>query len=269
MTGTTPSGDPDTARRPPADGGDSDGDGSQDGDLREALDRLSRLALGGRTLESSLYQVATLAVLALPGAQGAGVAMLEENHPETVCVSDPFVQQVDDIQYRVGEGPCITAAAEGRTVRSGSLETDPAWPQFGARVRRLGVHSVVSLPLVLVSGEVVGALNVYARPPDVFTDDATRLGEAFALAAAVAVSNARELMQARRLSQNLRAALSSRAAIDQAIGIIMSRRGGSADDAFDVLRELSQAQNVKLTTVAERFVEEAVTRARVRRSAGG
>ena len=61
-------------------------------------------------------------------------------------------------------------------------------------------------------------------------------------------------------------ALSSRAVIDQAIGIIRSRSGGTADEAFDRLSRLSQADNVKLNVVAERLVEEAVRRARTRQS---
>ncbi len=267
MTGTTPSGDTAHARRPPG-VADVAGVEESEADLREALEGLSRLALGDRPLESSLHRVATLTVLAIPGAQGAGVAMLEEHHPETVCVSDVFVQRVDDIQYRLGEGPCITAAAEARTVVSGSLHTDPAWPRFGRKVARLGVRSVLSLPMVLGDGEVVGALNVYSRVPDAFDPDAARLGEAFAVAAAVAVSNARELMQARRLTQNLHSALRTRATIDHAIGIVMSRRGIGADEAFDLLRQLSQRRNVKLSVVAEDLVREAVARVRGRHSDG-
>ena len=52
--------------------------------------------------------------------------------------------------------------------------------------------------------------------------------------------------------------------IDQAIGIIRSRSGGSAEHAFERLARISQAENTKLHTVAERLVEEAVRRARSR-----
>ena len=54
--------------------------------------------------------------------------------------------------------------------------------------------------------------------------------------------------------------------IDQAIGIIRSRSGASAEEAFDRLGRLSQAENVKLRVVAERLVDEAVRRAKARRS---
>jgi len=57
---------------------------------------------------------------------------------------------------------------------------------------------------------------------------------------------------------------STRAAIDQAIGIIRSRSGLSAEAAFDRLTQFSQSENVKLHIVAEHLVEEAVRRARAR-----
>ena len=52
--------------------------------------------------------------------------------------------------------------------------------------------------------------------------------------------------------------------IDQAIGIIRSRSGASAEEAFDRLTRLSQTENIKLHIVAQRLVDEAVRRARVR-----
>ena len=235
-------------------------------DLESALEQLSRVTVGAQSLQSSLEWIARLTVLAVPGAEGSGVTMLEGGHAETVFVSDPFVQAVDDIQYGLGQGPCITAAKEVRTVVSGALGTDRSWPRFGPRVRDLGVNSVLSVPLVTPPGEVMGALNIYAHGHDVFDADAAHRGEVFATAAAVAVLNARALMQARRLSEQLTAAMKSRATIDQAIGILLSRQGGSPDDAFDTLKRLSQNQNVKLTVVAEGIVREAVQRARARRS---
>ncbi len=241
---------------------------SADSDLGTALDGLSRLTLGAQSLESSLEWIATLAVVAIPGADGAGVTMLEAGHSETVSASAPFVRQVDDIQYGISEGPCIIAASDGQTVVTGSLTTDPRWPRFGPRTRPLGVHSALSLPLVLPDGEVMGAVNVYARAHDAFAVEAADLGRVFAVAAAVVVNNARELMQARRLADQLRAAMASRATIDQAIGILMSRQGGSPDDALATLKRMSQNQNIKLAVVAAEIVRNAVERARARHSGG-
>ena len=108
---------------------------------------------------------------AIPGADGAGLTLIEPGRADTIVKSAPFVEQVDDIQYGIGEGPCISAAATGQTVRSGSLGGDPRWPRFGPRVGRLGVHSVLSLPLLAGDG-VVGAMNVYAHAKDAFDDRA-------------------------------------------------------------------------------------------------
>jgi GAF domain-containing protein len=232
-------------------------------DLQVAVQGLAALTMGA-TLEAALERIAVFAVRAIPGADGAGVTMLENTRPATVVVSAPFVRQIDDIQYGLGEGPCITAAAEGRTVMSGALGQDAAWPRFGPRARELGVHSVVSLPLLLEQ-DVVGALNVYAHGFEVFDAHAAQLGELFAVPAAVAVFNARTLMQARRVGEALQNALTSRAMIDQAIGILRSRQGSTAEEAFDSLRIRSQDSNVKLTAVAQAILDEAVARARARR----
>jgi len=231
----------------------------------EAVSGLASIVMGeaGDATQAPLARIAALAVRAIPGADGVGVTLLEPGQPPIVVVSDPFVRQVDDIQYGIGEGPCITAAAERRTVRSGALGRDQAWPRFGPRARDVGVNSVVSLPLVL-DEDVLGALNVYAHGFDVFTQHAADVGELFAVPAAVAVHNVRLLLRAQLLADQLQKALSSRAVINRAIGITMSRHGGDADEAFAQLREISQHTNTKLSVVAQTLVDEAVRRAAVR-----
>jgi GAF domain-containing protein len=237
-------------------------------DLQAGISALSGLVTGSLGLEELLSRVAAFAVRAIPGAAGAGVTLLKSDagldRVDTRAVSAPFVEEIDRIQYDVlGEGPCITAALERRTVRSGSLGGERLWPRFGPRVGRLGVHSVLSLPLLLPE-RVVGAINVYAAAKDVFDDHAAELGELFAAPAAVAVHNAQVLAQAQRLAEQLQRALTSRPIIDQAVGILLSRTGGTPDEAFNRLREISQTEGRKLSAVAQHIVDEAVRRARAR-----
>jgi GAF domain-containing protein len=238
-------------------------------DLRSSLDSLAGLVNSTHGIDELLARVATYAARAIPGADGAGVTLLRleraDNIVEALAASDQFVNDIDEIQYGVlNEGPCITAALERRTVRSGSLGGEQRWPRFGPRVSRLGVHSVLSLPLLLPD-TVVGAINVYARGKDVFDEHAVELGELFAGPAAVAVHNAQLLAQALLLTQQLQTALATRPVIDQAVGLMRGRSGLSAEDAFTRLREISQSENVKLAFVAQRIVDEAVRRARARR----
>ena len=127
------------------------------------------------------------------------------------------------------------------------------------------MHSVLSLPLVTPDG-VFGAMNVYAHDKAAFDERAVRLGELFSAPAAIAVENAQVLAQAKRLASNLQAALINRAVIDQALGIIMSRTGTTAAEAFDRRRTRSQAEHTKVSVVAQSVVDAAVRRARARRS---
>ena len=232
--------------------------------LEQSLTGLSTVLMDDRPLAVTLSDVAALAGSAIPGADGVGLTMLEPALVGTRVASAEFVRVVDEVQYGLGEGPCIEAVADRRTQVCGSLGGEVRWPRFGPRAGRLGVHSALSVPLI-ASGQVLGALNVYGRARDAFSVEAISIGERFAVPAAVTVANARVLERTRRLATQLEQALGSRAVIDQAIGILMSRTGGGAAEAFDSLRAISQAEGIKLAEVARTLVGQAVARARARR----
>lgn len=239
--------------------------------LVASLADLSGLLTGSRPLREVLTEVAHCAVHAIPGADGAGLTMLEQDRPQTVVASAEFVHAIDDVQYGLGEGPCLEAVATGRTQVCGSLGGETRWPRFGPRIGRMGVHSVLSLPLLLAgdapAGQVIGAMNVYAHAKDAFTPHAVRVGELFARPAAVSVHNAQVLAQSQRLAEQLAEALTHRAVIDQALGVLMSRSGASPQEAFDRLRVMSQTQHLKVAEVSKVLVDEAVRRARSRKGA--
>jgi GAF domain-containing protein len=183
---------------------------------------------------------------------------------QTWAATELLVHEIDTVQYdELNEGPCITCMQSRRPTVSGSLGSDNRWPRFGGRVARMRVHSALALPLI-VGDKVIGSINAYAKSRDAFADHAVRLGSQFARPAAVSVYNAQLLANAQERTMRLQRALDSRAVIDQAIGIIRSRSGGSADEAFERLTHISQTENIKLHAVAERLVEEAVRRARAR-----
>jgi GAF domain-containing protein len=238
---------------------------TEDEDLRHSLADLSTLTSSPLGLEELLTRVATYAVQAIPGADGAGLTLLEEGRSDIIVTTDAFVSEVDGIQYSLGQGPCISAAAESRTIRSGSLGSDARWSKFGGRVARLNVHSALSLPLITADG-VVGAMNIYAHSKHAFDERAAELGEIFAVPAAVAVQNAQVLARTQRLVSQLHSALENRKSIDHAVGILMSRSGISEAEALQRLRAMSQHDHVKLVSVAEKIVQEAVARARARNS---
>ena len=240
-------------------------------DLHAGLTGVAGLVSGAHGVLNLLADVAEFAARAIPGVDGAGVTLWHPQqgtrHIETWAATAEFVVDIDTVQYdELHEGPCITAMQTRRAVVSGSLGSDRRWPRFGGRVARMAVHSALSLPLV-VADEVIGAINAYAHCRDAFGEHAVTLGTQFAGPAAVSVYNGQLLDRAQERTKQLQRALGNRAVIDQAIGIMRSRSGVSAEEAFDRLTRLSQADNVKLVVIAERLVDEAVRRARARRGA--
>ncbi|GJF12484.1 ANTAR domain-containing protein [Mycolicibacterium cyprinidarum] len=264
MTDYDPQPGRDTNENPPAAQRQAD-----DHDLQAGLRSLAGLVAGARSGAELLGEVAAFATQAIPGVAGASVALLQPqqfaaSHVQIRSATADFVSAIDAVQYQeLREGPCITCMQTGRATVSGSLGSDARWPHFGGRVARMGVHSALSLPLI-VDEEVIGAINTYAKTRDAFGEHAVALGSQFAAPAAVSVRNAQLLASARERTEHLQRALANRAVIDQAIGIIRSRTGASTDEAVDRLKRLSQTENVKLVVLAEQLVEEAVRRAKAR-----
>jgi transcriptional regulator with GAF, ATPase, and Fis domain len=237
-------------------------------DLNAGLAGVAGIVADAHKVSEILEDVAQFAVRAIPGADGAGVTLVRsgEDGPrvQTWAVTAAFVAEIDTVQYQdLREGPCITCMDSRRPAVSGSLGSDGRWPRFGGRVARMGVHSALALPL-MVREQVIGAIDSYANRRDAFAEHAVQLGSQFAGPAAVSVYHAQLLAGAWERTDRLQRALQSRTVIDQAIGIVRSRTGVSAAAAFDRLTQISQSENVKLTVIAERLVEEAVRRAHAR-----
>jgi GAF domain-containing protein len=229
------------------------------------------MVAGARGVFELLAEFAGFAAEAIPGVDGAGVALIDPSKSDltlqtTTSATAAFVHRIDAVQYdELREGPCITCMQTQRPAVSGSLGADRRWPHFGGRVARMGVHSALSLPL-MVGEQVIGAINCYADAHDAFGEHAVRLGSQFATPAAVSIFNAGLLAGARARAEKLEEALDHRAVIDQAVGIIRSRSGVSPEVAFSRLVQMSQNGNVKLRVVATRLVEDAVRRAQARRT---
>src|ERR1700745_171290 len=238
-------------------------------ELYAGLRGVAAIVAGAQGVMDLLRDVAELPTQAIPGADGAGVALIDPQHGissvQTWAATGLLFQEIDAVQYdELNEGPCITCMQSRRPIVSGSLGSDSRWPHFGGRVARMRMHSALALPLI-VGEQVLGSINAYAKNRDAFAEHAVRLGSQFAKPAAVSVYNAQLLAKAHERTLRLQRALESRSVIDQAIGIIRSRSGARADEAFARLTHISQTENIKLSAAAARRAEEAVRRARARR----
>jgi GAF domain-containing protein len=172
----------------------------------------------------------------------------------TAAHSSPWVELVDEDQYTTGEGPCIDAIHRATVISLKDLD-DPRYPRFCTRAREEGLGSVLALPLT-VNDRTVGALNLYSREPDAFDADAQDLARNFAAQAAIALVNIELYEGATKLNDQLNEAMDSRAVIEQAKGILMGREHCDADQAFELLKAMSQTENVKVREVATLLVGE-------------
>jgi hypothetical protein len=160
---------------------------------------------------------------------------------------------VDQLQYELGEGPCIDVIGGQRVVHSADAARDGRWPRLCHRVA--GVSGAVAvLSSQLAAGgpggrRTLGSLNLYADRAGAFDAAADHL-----LAVLVANHAAAVIDGAHREDQ-LRQAIASRDIIGQAKGILMASGGIDPDAAFDQLRMASQRTNVKLRDLARQVVD--------------
>ncbi|WNB85719.1 ANTAR domain-containing protein [Cellulomonas sp. ATA003] len=131
-------------------------------------------------------------------------------------------------------------------------------------VERSPATAVLAVPVV-AGGEKVGCLNIYSAAAGTFTEAQAQAAEVLALAGGAALEAVAETTRLREVAAQLDQAMTSRAVIDQAKGIIMARRGGTAEEAFAHLAALSQQRNVKVRDLARALVVQTETAAGVSR----
>lgn len=200
------------------------------------------------TVDDTVLAIAQAAVAAVPGAEHCGVLLLhDDGSPVRRAATSHVPVAIGTLLDETGEGPCLMSAQARTTVQVEDTATETRWPGYIDGARRLGVGSVLCLPLT-VDGNHYGSMSLYAERSHVFSAEAAVLGAMFAAHAATAMSRANQERQ-------LRGALDTRDVIGQAKGILMERHHLSADEAFGVLVTLSQQTNTKLRVVAENLVD--------------
>jgi GAF domain-containing protein len=202
---------------------------------------------------NTLDEVVGMAVTTIEGCDYAGIFVVEGDSVSTPVSTDPVVIQLDAIQQRTEEGPCLDAMSTGNAFYAEDLADDARWPTFGREISAVGIRSLLALPLMLDGS--AGALNLYARYPHAFGVIDRGRGLLLAAIAGAAYSSVRGHEEEERRAGELQAALATREMIGQAQGILMERERISADGAFDVLRRASQHLNIKLRVVAQNLVD--------------
>jgi GAF domain-containing protein len=204
------------------------------------------------SLEQTLDAIVHAARLSVPGVEHVGISTIDKRgRVRTRAATDDLVRSLDDLQYRLGEGPCLDALRVGRIVSVPKLADDGRWPRYVAEATsttELKAQLAVRLSLD-EEEEVLGGLNMYSTHSPDLDPDAEGVAELFATHAAIALGRAQEL-------GGLQSALASRRTIGQGVGILMERYQMSEDRAFAFMTRASSHGNVKLRDLAQELVDQ-------------
>ncbi|CAL9351026.1 GAF and ANTAR domain-containing protein [Streptomyces pilosus] len=218
----------------------------------EQMAVLARDLLAKESVQETLDAISAAAVQLVDGCDAAGIMAVRKGRAITLSSYGEMVEESDRIQGELGEGPCYDLARREngeRTYRVTDMtRPQPSWPAYAEAARGLGIGSMTGI-LLYTDKEDFGALDLYARRPGTFTQDIEAAGWMLASHAAVALASARTIDQ-------LEHAMETRHAIGEAMGILMERHRMTEDDAFSVLRRISQHHNIKLRDVALRIRSE-------------
>ena len=232
---------------------DGAGAAMSDGAGMTGVAELQEVLLATDTLQEFLDEVADRAATEVSPGLSCGLTVRSDGRPLTIASSDGYANKLDQLQYRLDQGPCLTTLRTGKVVLDDGTDAGERWPLYRLQGEAAGLGVSLSVP-VSHGAHVLAALNLYSHASRSFSPVERDRARGFADRAAGGVAIALKMARRAELTDDLQAALSGRAVIDQALGIIMVQRRCSADEAFGVLREVSQTGNLKLREVAARLI---------------
>lgn len=169
----------------------------------------------------------------------------------------------DELQFTLGEGPCLDSVAHRLPMLVVDLTEEPRWPAYGPALLAHQIRSVCAMPVV-VAGEFVGALDLFRAQPGELEGDA--------LAGAIAAAELAGIAVLDLLEADLQAAASdpssdawaelqalSRAEVSQATGMLVAQLGVEPPEALMRLRAHSYATDRNATDVARDILDRRLT----------
>jgi hypothetical protein len=183
---------------------------------------------------------------------GAGVMLISGDIPRgSLCTTDEVSHLIEELQYTLGEGPCLDACQQDQVVTEPDL-ADPVtrrWPTFTPPALQAGVRAVFGFPLRVGTAHL-GALNLYRDVPGPLT------GDQHADALVVADVAARWVLEAQAgappdtVAEELEVGADFHFAVHNAAGIVSVQEGISVTEALIRLRAFAFGSDRLLAEVA-------------------
>jgi transcriptional regulator with GAF, ATPase, and Fis domain len=215
--------------------------------LRLAMAQLTKKFARPTDIDDTLKSVTASCVDLIDGVECADVLLIAgADLFRSVAATSQLAVDIDDLQRRFREGPCVDAAVGNSIILCNDLREETRWPRFAEAAVAAGVHSLMSFQL-FTHNALVGALNLFGLKPDAFTPEFEAVGAMLATHAATALI-------ADDVRLQFQSALASRDTIGQAKGMIMERFNVDAIRAFELLTKLSQDSNTRVADIAVELV---------------
>jgi hypothetical protein len=186
---------------------------------------------------------------------GAGVALIVNGASQgSLGVSDEVSRLLEDLQFTLGEGPCLDADRSGMVVSEPELATATGrWPAFTTRAVDAGVEAVFAIPLRLGTAGF-GALDLYRDAPGPLTAEDLADARDVADAATVLMLALQADAPPGSLTGALEQMTEYRAVVHQAAGMASVQLDVSVADALVALRAHAFQTGIAVNVVAEAVV---------------
>ena len=223
------------------------------GVVTRALLSIARTLRNDRELAERICQACVQGL----GVDGAAISLMTASTlRETLYASDATIDLLEDLQFGLGEGPCVDAASSGRAVLVPDIndpERTGRWPIYAAAVvDQAHVGAVFALPLRWGT-TTLGVLDLYRRAPGSLNSSQVRDAISAADTAALMLLGVRTDPNPDG-DEVWDRSWSRRAEIHQATGMVVGQLGISPTDAFARLRAHAFSTGMTLTDVARDVV---------------
>jgi len=215
---------------------------------------LQDLLLQSRDFESFLLDL-TLYSASRLGADTpilCAISVQRDGAPFTVASSGDKARVLDERQYELDDGPCLTALRTGQTVKVDDLRADPRWARYIEAIGQSDVRAVLAIPLNAGEG-ASAALNCYAHQASAFGRETVAGIEWYAQSLSRPLRLALLVhppFEPPSYPKELQAALRSRATMDAALALVMAHTRSSREAAITLLEEAATTRNVRLPALA-------------------
>jgi ANTAR domain/GAF domain len=201
---------------------------------------------------SRLCQVAA----EMTSMSGAGIMLMSGDLAQgSLCSSNDTSAKIEDLQYTLGEGPCVDAYHQDRPVLEPDLaDPDTArWLAFTPLAVEVGVRAIFGFPIQIGVARI-GALNLYCDRPGGLTKDQHADSLVMADVAAKTVVAMQSKAPPGAIAADLEAGANLRFVVHQASGMLSVQLGVSVGEALIRMRAYAFSNDRPLDDVARDIV---------------